>query len=54
MFHHFPTSWTIADCLVRSTDLDYSEGPLASFIAAMTQSGYAQQPDGPISGMSLP
>jgi hypothetical protein len=34
------------DYLVRSTDFAYREGPVASFIAAITQAGYVQQPDG--------
>ena len=47
MFHHFPEELNgTADYLVRSTDLEYKESPVASFIASITQAGYAQQPDG--------
>src|SRR5262249_51620265 len=34
------------DYLVRSTDLDYEEGPVASFITSITQAGYTQKTDG--------
>ncbi|MFN8471148.1 MAG: SpvB/TcaC N-terminal domain-containing protein [Anaerolineae bacterium] len=44
MFHHFPRELGIDDCLVRSTELTYSEDPVASFITGVTQSGYVRQP----------
>ncbi len=44
MFHHFPQELGIDDCLVRSTEFSYSEGPTASFITGITQSGYLRQP----------
>ena len=43
-----------ADYLVRSTDFEYKEGAVASFIASITQAGYAQQPDGSYFRKSLP
>lgn len=55
MFHHFPEelSGTI-DYLVRSTDFEYQEGSVASFIASVTQLGYTQQPDQTYIKKSLP
>ncbi len=44
MFHHFVQELGINDCLVRSTEFSYSESPIASFIANITQSGYVRQP----------
>src|SRR5262249_54059336 len=44
MFHHFPQELGIDDCLVRSTDISYSESPVASFISNVTQSGYVRRP----------
>ena len=46
MFHHFPDELNgTMDYLVRSTDLEYNEGSVASFIASITQAGYAQKAD---------
>jgi hypothetical protein len=42
MFHHFPAEAVGDDCLVRSLDLAYNQGPLASFIISATQSGYTR------------
>ena len=46
MFHHFPNpkELGINDCLVRSTELSYSESPIASFVTTVTQSGFVRQP----------
>ncbi|MFN8499656.1 MAG: SpvB/TcaC N-terminal domain-containing protein [Anaerolineae bacterium] len=44
MFHHFPRELGIADCLVRSTEFTYAEGPVASFITAVTHSGHVRRP----------
>jgi RHS repeat-associated protein len=44
MFHHFPNELGIQDCLVRSTEFSYAEGPVGSFITGVTQSGYVRQP----------
>jgi RHS repeat-associated protein len=44
MFHHFPEELGIDDYLVRSTEFSYAEGPIASFITSVTQSGYLHQP----------
>ena len=55
MFHHFPDEFNgNADYLVRSTDFDYNEGSIASFIVSVTQSGYTQQPDQTYLKKSLP
>jgi len=44
MFHRFPQELEIAACLVRSTEFIYREDLVASFISAITQSGYVRQP----------
>lgn len=55
MFHHFPDELAgTADYLVRSTDFDYKEGSVASFIDSITQSGYVLQPDRSYFKKSLP
>lgn len=55
MFHHFPDEFGgIQDLLVRSTDFDYQQSPIATFIKAVTQSGYSRQPDGSYFTKSLP
>ncbi len=55
MFHHFPDELNgIEDYLVRSTDFAYKESAVASFIASITQAGYAQQPDGSYFRKALP
>lgn len=55
MFHHFPAETGVgADCLVRSTDLRYSEeldptrtrSPVYTFLRAVTQTGYQRRPAG--------
>jgi hypothetical protein len=64
MFHHFPDELGTPDYLVRGTEFTYREGPVASFITAVTQSGFVRQSDGryrrwgiclrPMSAPSLP
>lgn len=55
MFHHFPDEFSGAqDVLVRSTDLYYKQGTIATFIKSVTQSGYSLQPDGSYFKKSLP
>lgn len=44
MFHHFPGELGIDDCLVRSTELTYSQSPIAPFITVVTQSSYVHRP----------
>jgi hypothetical protein len=55
MFHHFPEEEDVgADCLVRSTDFDYSHehgpsnthNPIYTFLRAVTQNGYRRDGDG--------
>jgi RHS repeat-associated protein len=43
MFHHFPGDLEIDDYLVRATHFNISPHPTASFITAVTQSGYLWQ-----------
>jgi len=40
MFHHFKDELGIDDYLVRSTEFEFEESPVASFIKSVTQSGY--------------
>jgi len=39
MFHHF-SELGVTPCLVRSTDFNHAQGPVASFITSVIQSGY--------------
>jgi RHS repeat-associated protein len=55
MFHHFPSELNgTADYLVRSTDFEYKESSVASFIATVTQAGYVQQSPGAYLKKTLP
>jgi RHS repeat-associated protein len=45
MFHHMPEQLGIEDYLVRATRFGYDQGPVASFLTAVTQSGYVAWPD---------
>jgi hypothetical protein len=63
MFHHFPDELGIgANCLVRSTDFDYSSeanledarNPVYSFLLAATQTGYRRTDTGGYLARSLP
>ncbi len=54
MFHHFPEELGVQDYLVRSTEFTYRQSPIASFLTAVTQSGYTRQPDGRYLRKSLP
>ena len=55
MFHHFPDELNgTLDYLVRSTDFEYKESSVASFIASITQAGYTQQADGTYFKKTLP
>ncbi|HEU4834831.1 MAG TPA: SpvB/TcaC N-terminal domain-containing protein, partial [Pyrinomonadaceae bacterium] len=55
MFHHFPEEEIGRDCLVKSTDIAYREGqPVASFVDAITQSGYKRKAGGGYRKKSLP
>ena len=54
MFHHFPQELGADDYLVRSTEFVYDEGPVASFITSVTQSGYVRRDDGTYLKKSLP
>ena len=62
MFHHFAGARLGANCLVRSTDFNYSyeenpqdaRNPIFSFLLAVTQSGYKRQAAGGYLDKSLP
>jgi hypothetical protein len=55
MFHHFPDELNgIADYLVRSTDFEYKETPVASFISSIAQAGYTLQPNSTYFRKALP
>ncbi len=54
MFHHFPDELGINDYLVRSTEFNYDESPVASFITRTTQSGFVRSTDGTYLKKSLP
>ena len=53
MFHHFPNELEVDPYLVRSTEFSYAESPIASFVTAVTQSGFVWQ-DGRYLKRSLP
>ncbi|MCI0392945.1 MAG: FG-GAP-like repeat-containing protein [Acidobacteria bacterium] len=47
MFHHFEGEEGVGkDCLVRSTDFNYTTNHIASFISSVSQSGYKRQGSG--------
>ena len=55
MFHHFPEELGgMVDYLVRSTDFEYKEGSVGSFVTSITQAGYTQQLDGSYIKKALP
>jgi hypothetical protein len=54
MFHHFADELGTPDYLVRATELDYLESPVASFITGITQSGFVKQNDGNYLKRSMP
>jgi RHS repeat-associated protein len=54
MFHHFPEQLGADDYLVRSTEFEYREKPVGSFMTRIVQSGYTLQPDGRYRKSSLP
>ena len=54
MFHHFATELGTPDYLVRTTEFQYQEGPVASFITAVTQGGFVRRPDGSYLKKSMP
>jgi RHS repeat-associated protein len=54
MFHHFPDEAGGADCLVRSTEFEYRQKAIGSFITQVTQSGYVRHTDGRYLKKSMP
>jgi RHS repeat-associated protein len=63
MFHHFPGEAEVGrDCLVRSTDFNYSyeenlkdiRNPIYSFLLSATQTGYKRNPGGGYIQKTLP
>lgn len=53
MFHHFSELGS-TPCLVRSTDFHHAQGPVASLLTSVTQSGYQRKNDGTYRKASLP
>lgn len=54
MFHHFPEELGTRDYLVRSTEFEFHQKPLGSFISRIVQSGFSRRPDGRYLKKSLP
>jgi hypothetical protein len=54
MFHHFPQELGTKDYLVRSTEFEFREKALGSFISRVVQSGYRLQADSRYLKKSLP
>jgi RHS repeat-associated protein len=54
MFHHFPEELGVKDYLVRSTEFEFHEKPLGSFISNVVQSGFSHRPEGRYLKKSLP
>ncbi len=54
MFHHFPEEQGTPDCLVRSTEFEYRQKAIGSFITQVTQSGYVRHADGRYLKKSMP
>lgn len=54
IFHHFPDEFGTDDYLVTSTEFNYKQESIASFITSVTHSGYLRQPDGNYLKQSLP
>ena len=56
MFHHFPNPDELGrpDYLVRSTEFTYEEGPILTYLRAVTHSGYLHQNDDIYRKKSLP
>lgn len=46
MFHHFTAELKTPACLVRSTEFNYQEEPVGSFVTSVIQSGYLRLADG--------
>ncbi|MCC6140601.1 MAG: toxin [Nitrospira sp.] len=53
MFHHFSELGAMP-CLVRATDFHHDQGPVASLLTSVTQSGYQRNSDGTYRKKSLP
>ena len=54
MFHHFPDELGTPDYLVRATEFNYAQSPIASFISSVTQSGFLRRTDGTYHKASMP
>jgi RHS repeat-associated protein len=54
MFHHFPEELGVDDYLVRSTEFEYHNKPIGSFVARVIQSGYKRWDHGRYLKSSLP
>jgi RHS repeat-associated protein len=54
MFHHLPAELGVDDYLVRSTEFEYHQKSIGSFVARVIQAGYKRQADGRYLKSSLP
>ena len=54
LFHHFPEELKTPRYLVRSTEFEYWEKPIGSFLTRVTQSGYTHEKDDCYLRRSLP
>jgi RHS repeat-associated protein len=54
VFHHFPDELGTPDSLVSATELTYQETPVATFLTAVTQSGFVRQQDSTLLRGALP
>jgi RHS repeat-associated protein len=54
MFHHFPEELGAPESLVRSTEFEYHQKAIGSFMIRATQSGYVRHADGRYLKKSMP
>ena len=54
MFHHFPTELGMADYVVRSTEFDYDEGPILTYLNSVTHAAYLHDRDNIFRHENLP
>ena len=54
MFHHFPEELSTADCLVHSTEFEYWQKSIGSFMTRVTKSGFVRAADGRYLRRSMP
>src|SRR5271157_23322 len=54
VFHHFPNQLGTADYLAHAVEFTYQQTPIASFMTAVTRSGFVRQDDGTFLQGALP